>query len=110
MSWKSHLRSAGFCIIAALAICLPAASSRAAVVTLGAPTSEVAAGGIVRVELLILNFAAQSLAYTLPTQLDGRLTKEGRVWLTYDGVNIRRGQARCYLCPPALLNAIRRTV
>jgi phospholipase A1 len=68
-------------MVVILAIVLPEAPLRAAVVTLAAPVSEVAAGGSVRVELLILNPSTQSVSYALPTQLDGRLTKEGHVWL-----------------------------
>lgn len=65
----------------ALAISLPATPLRAAFVTLGAPTSEVAAGGSVHVELLVLNPSRQSISYALPIQLDGRLIKGNHVWL-----------------------------
>jgi len=84
----------------ALAISLPAAQLRAAFVTLGAPTSEVAAGGRVHVELLILNPSSRSVSYVLPTQLDGRLTKGDQVWL----VSLQGGSGDVIVSPEGFVH------
>lgn len=81
MSGYSLFRPAIGCLALALGIGLLAAPLRAAFVTLEAPSSEVAAGSRVHVELLVLNPSQQSVSYALPTQLDGRLTKGDLVWL-----------------------------
>lgn len=54
---------------------------RAALVTLVAPTTPLARGGTGRVELVIFNSASESISYALPTELDGRVLKDGQVWL-----------------------------
>src|SRR5258708_17006125 len=80
------LRLVGWSIIAWLGLGL-LQPARGALVTLAAPTDMVAAGGTLRVEMLIFNSSGQPVTYTLPVELDGRLTKEAQVWL----VNLRGG-------------------
>lgn len=81
MARDSLFRFASFCVMAAWAISWPAASLRAAIVTVVAPTGEVAAGSSLRVELQISNPADHPISVALPSDLDGRLTKENQVWL-----------------------------
>jgi outer membrane phospholipase A len=80
MSGDSLFRRAGFCLVAALALGLPAVPLRAVVVTFGAPPSEVAGGGSVHVELFVLNPSGESVSYELPDNFNGRLTKGDHVW------------------------------
>jgi len=54
---------------------------QAALVSLVAPTVPVARGGTARVELVVFNPASQSVTHTLPTELDGRLLRDGQTWL-----------------------------
>jgi len=86
MSGDSLFRCASFCLVVALALGLPAAPLRAVVVTFGAPSSEVAAGGSVHIELFILNPSGESVSY--PTEfLTGNfaLYLLAQYWTGYGG-------------------------
>ncbi len=58
-----------------------AGSAHAALVTLIAPSSPLARGGTARVELVVFNSESQAVAYALPTEFDGRLVRDGQIWL-----------------------------
>lgn len=81
MNPRSILHRALIHLIAALMGMALTTRAHAAVVSLSSPTSTIAAGSRLRVELQLLNPSNQSVAFTLPTNLDGRLTKEGQIWL-----------------------------
>ncbi len=53
----------------------------AAFVTLAAPTAPVARGGTTQVELVVINPTSERATYTLPTEIDGRILRDGKVWL-----------------------------
>lgn len=64
-----------------LVFAVAVSSLRATLVTLVAPAAPVARGGKARVELVVFNPASEAVSFALPTELDGRLTGDGQVWL-----------------------------
>lgn len=73
MNCGSHFRFVRLGLLVPLALGLPVASLRAASATLAAPTTEVAAGGTVHVDLLVLNPSPQAVSYVLPATIEAHL-------------------------------------